>query len=295
MRLNKAPLFLLVFFMIFTSVAVHAQNKKLTAEIRLIDRQKQLLDSAFINKAILFEQYEFPEAFDNYWDEWSETSVDPYKIPFAQFPDSFTVDVSNYYPPIESRITSPFGPRWGRLHAGMDFSLKKGDTIRAAFDGKVRIRKMNKGGYGYYLVVRHPNGLETVYGHLSKFLVELGDHVDAGEPIALGGNTGRSTGPHLHFETRFLGKPINPALLLDFDNHVAYEDYFVIRKNESFKENIASQKYRGTSGKAYYTVRKGDTLSKIAARHRTSVKTLYKLNNLNSRSVLQTGKRIRVS
>jgi len=297
MSLYKIPLRVLTFLMIFTAVSAYAQNRQLTADIRLIDRQKQLVDSTFINRTFLFEQYEFPEAFDNYWDEWSEDAVDPYKIPLAQFPDSFVVDVSSYYPPIESRITSPFGPRWGRLHAGIDFGLRVGDTIRAAFDGKVRIQKYNRGGYGYYLVLRHPNGLETVYGHLSRFLVELGDDVQAGDPIALGGNTGRSTGPHLHFETRFLGKPINPALFIDFTNHVPYDDYFVVKRDETFKDNVVPRnpQRHNASGSRYYTVRKGDTLSKIAQRHRVSVNTLYRLNNMNSRSTLQTGRRIRIS
>jgi len=297
-KFSKIPLYLLASALTLTAFPVRAQNKQLTAEIRLIDRQRQLIDSAFINKTYMFDQYEASEAFDNYQEEWNEESVDPYKVPLAQFPDSFIVDVSSYYPPIESRrVTSPFGPRWGRLHAGTDFGLQIGDTVRAAFDGKVRICKYNKGGYGYFVVVRHPNGLETVYGHLSKFLVDAGDEVFAGDPIALGGNTGRSTGPHLHFETRFMGKPFNSALMLDFNNQVPYNDYFVINKYKTFKDNVvpAGQKRPNSSGGRYYTVRKGDTLGKIAARHKVPVNTLYKLNKMSAKTQLQAGRRIRVS
>ena len=113
-------------------------------------------------------------------------------------------------------MTSNFGARWGRQHEGLDIKVYIGDTIRAAFSGKVRMVKYNPGGYGKYVVIRHNNGLETTYGHLSAQLVEENQEVRAGEPIGLGGNTGRSTGSHLHFETRLCGVAINPALMFDF-------------------------------------------------------------------------------
>lgn len=106
--------------------------------------------------------------------------------------------------------TSNYGWRRRRMHRGVDLSLHIGDTIRAAFSGKVRLTRYERRGYGYYVIIRHGNGLETIYGHLSKFLVKPDQIVKVGEPIALGGNTGRSTGPHLHFETRYLGMDINP-------------------------------------------------------------------------------------
>ena len=149
---------------------------------------------------------------DELYGEWTNEWVNPFRGKKVDMPDSCVIDCSTFVLPMDSmtRVTSKYGPRRRRMHKGIDLKVQIGDTIRAAFDGKVRIKNFERRGYGYYLVIRHPNGLETVYGHLSKFLVGVNDIVRAGDPIALGGNTGRSTGSHLHFETRFLGK--NPTL-----------------------------------------------------------------------------------
>ncbi len=154
-------------------------------------------------------------------------------------PANYKIDLRGFCMPTSSRkINSKFGPRWGRQHEGMDVKVYIGDTIRAAFDGKVRICKYNGGGYGYYIVIRHPNGLETLYGHLSKQIVKKDQVVRAGEPIGLGGNTGKSTGSHLHFETRVLGQPINPALIFDFEHQDVTGDYFIVQNGIS-KGNVA--------------------------------------------------------
>lgn len=149
-------------------------------------------------------------------------------------PSNYKIDLRGFCMPTPSRkINSPFGPRWGRQHEGLDIKVYIGDTIRAAFDGKVRICKYNGGGYGYYIVIRHPNGLETLYGHLSKQIVKKDQIVRAGEPIGLGGNTGKSNGSHLHFETRVLGQPINPALMFDFEHQDVTGDFFVLNNGIS--------------------------------------------------------------
>ena len=149
-------------------------------------------------------------------------------------PANYKIDLRGFCMPTPSRkVNSLYGPRWGRQHEGLDIKVYIGDTIRAAFDGKVRICKYNGRGYGYYLVLRHPNGLETLYGHLSKQLVKKDQIVRAGEPIGLGGNTGRSSGSHLHFETRVLGQPINPALLFDFEHQDVTSDFYVLRSSIS--------------------------------------------------------------
>ncbi len=143
-------------------------------------------------------------------------------------PANYTIDLTGFAMPTPSRkVTSNFGQRWGRLHAGLDIKVYIGDTIRSAFDGKVRITQYQASGYGYYVVIRHPNGLETVYGHLSKIIAKENQIVRAGEVIGLGGNTGRSTGSHLHFETRLCGTPINPALMFDFENQDVVSNSFV--------------------------------------------------------------------
>lgn len=145
-------------------------------------------------------------------------------------PSNYSIDLRGFHMPTPSRqVTSNFGQRWGRQHAGLDIKVYIGDTIRSAFDGKVRITQYQASGYGYYVVIRHPNGLETVYGHLSKIIAKENQVVRAGEVIGLGGNTGRSTGSHLHFETRICGTAINPALLFDFPNQDVTGDTYVYR------------------------------------------------------------------
>lgn len=147
-------------------------------------------------------------------------------------PSTKNIDVRGFVAPVPGRLTSPYGyrARFGRMHKGVDLNLHTGDTVRCAFDGRVRITKYEGAGYGYYVVVRHDNGLETVYGHLSRFLVKPNQYVKAGQPLALGGSTGRSTGPHLHFETRFMGLAINPEAIIDFANGVTHKDVFTFDK-----------------------------------------------------------------
>lgn len=108
-------------------------------------------------------------------------------------------------------VTSEYGMRGNRKHYGVDFRVNIGDTICSIFCGKVRIAKYDE-AYGYLVVVRHYNMSETVYAHLSEILVDVNQEVIVGEIIGLGGDTGRSTGPHLHFELRYKGYPINPIL-----------------------------------------------------------------------------------
>ena len=153
---------------------------------------------------------------------------------------NFKIDLRGFAMPTTSRqINSDFGRRWGKQHEGLDIKVYTGDTIRSAFDGKVRIVAFNRRGYGYYIVIRHPNGLETLYGHLSKQLVKEDQIVRAGEVIGLGGNTGRSSGSHLHFETRLLGQPIDPALLFDFPNQDVTGDFYTLRNRAMTKGDLA--------------------------------------------------------
>ena len=162
---------------------------------------------------------------------WDSQAVDPYGNS-VEIPERKDIDVSEYVAPIQGIVTSNYGyrPRFGRNHKGIDLALHVGDTVRAAFSGKVRLTRYERKGYGHYVVIRHENGLETVYGHLSRTLVKPNQYVKAGEPIALGGNTGRSTGPHLHFETRYLGRAINPSEIIDFENKTVLRDVFTFHK-----------------------------------------------------------------
>ncbi len=191
--------------------------------------------------------------------------------------------------PVDGPITSQFGMRRYRYHYGTDINLETGDSVRCAFDGKVRITKYSR-SYGYVVVVRHPNGLETLYAHLSRILVDTNQEVKAGEVIALGGNTGRSHGSHLHFETRYLGSPINPEQIVDFRNRRLISDTLYLTKYYfNYRENIKSLK-----NAKFHKVKKGDTLSGIAAKYKVSVSTLRKINKLGKKKGLKKGSRIRI-
>ena len=231
---------------------------------------------------------------DELYGEWTNEWVNPFRGKKVDMPDSCVIDCSTFVLPMDSmtRVTSKYGPRRRRMHKGIDLKVQIGDTIRAAFDGKVRIKNFERRGYGYYLVIRHPNGLETVYGHLSKFLVGVNDIVRAGDPIALGGNTGRSTGSH--FETRFLGQAINPADIIDFENSIPHQDQYVFRnvKINGRKSNIYTS---SNSQMVYHRVKSGDTLGKIARIYGTTVNELCRLNGLKSTSMLRIGQSIRCS
>jgi len=175
-----------------------------------------------------------------------------------------------------------------------------GDTIRAAFSGKVRVVNYERSGYGNYVVIRHYNGLETVYGHLSKQLVAANEYVKAGDPIGLGGNTGRSTGSHLHFETRLLGEAINPAFLFDFPDQDVTNDFYVYRNGTSSKRgayaaNNRSSKKSSAAGVRYHRVVKGESLSKIASKCGTTISELCSMNGISRTTKLRLGQILRYS
>ena len=272
---------------------------ELMADRVSIRKNMELKELATLNEEamIVREDLMFP-ADELYGSTWENQWVDPFRGTTAKvnYPDSFVIDCSSFVYPIGidsmARVTSKYGPRRRRMHRGIDLKVLVGDTIRAAFDGKVRIKNFERRGYGYYVVVRHPNGLETIYGHLSKILVEENQIVRAGETIGLGGNTGRSTGSHLHFETRFLGQAINPAEIIDFENGVPHQDTYVFRnlKINGRRSNI----YTSSSDQmVYHRVKSGDTLGKIARMYGTSVNELCRLNGLKGTSVLRIGQSIR--
>lgn len=289
-----------------------AEHDNLIARQENIGNQISSKDTqAFLDN--LFKDEEEPE-LDIYNEGWNSRSVNAYAG--MDVPDTKTIDVSEFAMPCPGYVTSPYGyrRRFRREHKGIDLKLQTGDTVYAAFDGRVRLTNFERRGYGYYVIVRHTNGLETVYGHLSRFLVEPDQDVKAGEPIALGGNTGRSFGSHLHFETRFMGIPINPAAIFDFANQTVHTDTYTFDKNTykrarnfdpAANEQYAS-KYRASrpasqsatassgSRSKNYTVRRGDTLSRIASRNGVTVRQLCKLNGLTTKSKLQPGKKLRL-
>ena len=256
---------------------VCAQDK-VPAKVRPVIPMEMIAIPAHLNPGLAVD-LDNPAAY--LYPEWSNEYV--HKFENIELPDTVVISMKGYVMPTDStRITDVYGyrPRRGRAHLGLDVKVRTGDTIRAAFDGKVRISRYERRGYGHYLVIRHPNGLETVYGHLSKKLVNENDIVHAGDPIGLGGNTGRSTGSHLHFETRILGNAVNPAYMFDFPHQTAVTDYYVYTKN---------------TREVYYKVRSGDTLSGIAIKNETSVANICKLNGISRNAIIKVGQTLRVN
>ncbi|MDR0370717.1 MAG: peptidoglycan DD-metalloendopeptidase family protein [Prevotellaceae bacterium] len=239
---------------------------------------------------------ELPEehpAHDIYNNIWADDRLNPYQTPYNQIQDSIYIDCSEFTLPVPGEVTSDFGRRRYRFHYGVDLRLKTGDNVLSAFSGKVRIIAYERRGYGHYVVIRHNNGLETVYGHLSKVLVKHDQVISAGDIIGLGGSTGRSTAPHLHFEMRYLGNAINPADVINFQNGGGlYNELYLITQEETFAYQQKVQQQ--LNSRQYYSVRKGDTLGRIASRNGTSVNNLCRLNNISSKSILSLGQRLRV-
>ena len=234
----------IAFLALATMSSLPTMGQDLLARQAPIDRKMKAVDSVALQRLIETETfYESPSA--DLYDDWdnmhahSQTTV---------LPDSFRISLKNFCMPTTSRVlTSNFGARWGRQHKGLDIKVYIGDTIRAAFSGKVRIVKYEPRGYGKYVVIRHYNGLETYYGHMSKQLVTENEEVKAGDPIGLGGNTGRSTGSHLHFETRLCGVALNPALMFDFRNQDVTGDSYTFRRSRYAAESAQATRLRGVN------------------------------------------------
>lgn len=210
-------------------------------------------------------------------------------------------DCDFHYPAI-GMMTSPFGPRWGRMHYGLDIDLEVGDNVFAAFEGMVRISQYHS-SYGNVVVVRHNNGLETLYAHMSQRKVLPGDHVEAGDIIGLGGNTGRSYGAHLHFEFRYMGQAFDPLLIVNPSAQALLASSFTllpvhyepagVSPQTIAARNAAAKPAKSTKAK-YHVVKKGDTLYSIARKNGTSVNSLCKINRIKESSMLRLGQRIRV-
>ncbi len=297
----------------FTVVGLSANAQDLLARQAPVNRRIKSIDSLALVKQIKAEQAAYP-AYTLY-NDWNTSFVHAYGKDVA-IPDTFRIDLRGFHmPTTHTLITSKCGPRWRRMHNGIDVKVYIGDTIRSAFDGRVRIVKYEARGYGKYVVIRHDNGLETIYGHLSSQLVREGEYIKAGKPIGLGGNTGRSTGSHLHFETRVLGQVINPEFLFDFPNQdIVADSYLFIRganmyeyqrnralaalKRGESTESVVASSEKATAAKnaaslRYYKVRKGDTLAKVARKHRISVSKLCKLNGISAKKSLRPGQVLR--
>ncbi len=209
-------------------IAIPVSAQDLLAHQATVDKRMKNIAPVDINVLTAIDEC-FLDVSEQLYDSWDNMKAHA----SAVMPDSFRIDLRGFYMPTPSRkITSNFGPRWGRMHKGLDIKVYVGDTIRAAFAGKVRVVRYDVGGYGNFIVIRHYNGLETVYGHLSRQLVDENQVVKAGDVIGLGGNTGRSTGSHLHFETRLCGTALHPAVMFDFYNQDVTSNYYIYTKQK---------------------------------------------------------------
>lgn len=254
-----------------------------------LHRPMEMVDVVPSHDMLLNEANVIPS--DDMYPTWTNTVVH-YN---ATLPDSFRIDLRNYVMPTPStKITDIFGyrPNRRRMHHGLDIKVQTGDTIYAAFDGKVRITSYQRRGYGHYVVIRHNNGIETLYAHLSKKLVNVNQNVKAGDPIGLGGNTGRSSGAHLHFETILMGKSIDPALMFDFKKQTMTGDSYMYRKPGSKYVENGKVKIAGPE-KKYHKVKSGDTIERIARKYGVSQQRIFELNGLNSRSIIRPGQQLR--
>ncbi len=250
---------------------------------------------------------------------WQENVLNPYNSKLEDLPFRATLcladSASRFCCPRQVKVFSPFGWRRRRNHTGVDLPLSTGTPVYAAFDGRVRCSMYNR-GYGNVVVVRHASGLETTYAHLKERNVQAGDYVAAGDVIGLGGSTGRSTGPHLHFETRYEGYAFDPQWLMDFETGTLRHGYFVLKRkylsnsskyypeSEDEEEEIykteeedraeAERIAKEMAAAQYHTIKSGDTLLGLAAKYHTSVNAICKLNGITPKTTLRIGRKLRV-
>lgn len=311
---NKIKKITVVALLAFTALPSFGQD--LLARQAPVDHRMKSLDTLAISHYRMVEDRENPSSdlYDDFTNKYAHKAT--------PLPDHYRIDLRHFCMPTPSRVvTSNFGYRasFGRNHKGMDIKVYIGDSIRAAFSGKVRIVRYEGGGYGKYVVIRHHNGLETIYGHLSEQLVEEGEEVRAGDVIGLGGNTGRSTGSHLHFETRLCGVALNPALMFDFRNQDVTGDYYDFNRDSYESESADANAARGKVGnggytkeqvnggevgrysasatgeKLYHKVKFGETLESIAEKRGVSVDQICRLNGYKKNKKLSPGQIIRYS
>lgn len=253
---------------------------------------------------------------NKYYSSWDTLCVRRYSEIPPSAGDSIDLPLFNDYStgfvmPVEGTFLSPFGYRGRRVHAGVDIKLEAGDPVVATFDGVVRMARYYS-GYGNCIVVRHYNGIETLYGHLSKIKVKVNQLVSAGDIIGLGGRTGRASCNHLHFETRFQGKAFNPKQIINFETSSLVSDTFTVTRSTyglsrdylpgtsapeliADNSNVKSKsKAKSSKSKKYHTIKSGDTLSALSRKYGTSVKQICSINGIKPTKKLQLGTKIRI-
>ena len=338
------------FFLISTILTIVSTIlfNHLYANDLLIDTAKNLIDTTAIKVSDIQQNpalFDFASIlpFHDHYLIWDTTTVHPYHFDLTHMQDTVKLVLADhndcaFIAPAAGFITSGFGvrvaPRYryartgkrgalkryftgysSQYHYGVDLALHKGDNVYAAFDGIVRYSSFNTGGYGNCVVIRHYNGLETLYGHLNGRIVTPGQAVRAGELIGYGGSTGYSTGPHLHFETRYLGEPIDPTTFISFkDSTYRLKNDTLLVTRQSFNytnrgynayavksgryRNAGRYSTRGTTataslaGAKYYVVRKGDTVSSVSNKSGLTVNRILQVNGIQRNTVLHPGQKL---
>lgn len=260
----------------------------------LINQINIFIDSHDFDKPNEFEYTKEEQAYPahNFYGVWNITKPHPYATSLWEKDSSSRLllssnDLGEYVSPVEKIVvTSTYGHRWNRSHRGIDLDLQVWDPVKSAFKGKVRYVGFY-GGYGRVVVVRHHNGLETLYAHLHRYKVAIGDDIEAGEVVGLGGSSGQSTGSHLHFECRFKGVAFDPAQIIDFKNKKLIDEQITLVKTKWGFAAIPD-------GVTYYTVEPGDYLYGIAEKFGTNCNHICNLNNINRNSTLRVGQKLRI-
>ena len=284
---------------------IKENKQKREDTVKFVINQESLLDLSETpdTNQILFPSHDL-------YTSWDSNIAHPYNFDEVFKYDSVVLTLiqfndNNFVLPYRGNLTSLFGWRKYRPHYGTDIDLETGDEVVSAFDGMVRLAKYYQ-GYGNCVIIRHNNGLETVYAHLSRILVESGQKLDAGTIIGLGGNTGHSYGSHLHFEIRYLGQALDTQDFIDFENGILKSNTFVLRKSDvenkydlralhaRHKHDLGIVKSKKDNKHGYYKIKSGDSLSRIAKLKKTNVKALCRKNGLRINSKLRVGQRIKI-
>lgn len=276
--------------MIDSLLDLDAVPAELVREINDYAESKLLKHDFYVSLTGFYDESIYPS--QSMYKSWDTYNLYPYQEALRRDDEEIkliiqdSLNFCNFIPPIKGLITSNFGWRDGRNHNGMDIDLQVWDPVVASFDGMVRISRHHP-GYGRVVVIRHYNGLETLYAHLHRLKVKPGDIVEAGEVVGLGGSSGRSTGSHLHYEVRFKGKPLNPRSLIDFNNNCLISDSLMLVKTKWSYTPIPL-------GVEYHTVKKGDNLYEIAKKYGTSISNLCLMNGISRNRILKVGQKLRI-
>ena len=242
------------------------------------------------------------------FENWDHTVYNPYKNVKVTYPIQLKFKDSNYHSPISINkvITSRYGWRRGRAHKGIDIDLVTGDSVYAMFDGVVRFARYNS-GHGRTVIVRHYNGLETVYAHLSKYAVKENDVVKKGDMLGKGGISGNARGSHLHLVINYKGVAINPEYLLDFnkENTLKAKEIWVTKKwtqpvfhnsKRQSRLTILHTKEEAIASlvkqRKVYIVRQGDTLSRISVKNNVTIASICKTNYIKRNTVIRIGQKL---